>query len=131
MSYEQSRRTSSFMGDPDDEDAPPPSEATLRDRVRQLKDRRGRIDVNGLAAGGERLDIAIRTRTALTLQSAKKKDPGAADLDHAREAELARQMGRCHDLRRVYDTLHAECLQRTEVPKPPRLIPATTAASPA
>ena len=91
MSYQESRRSSTYNGDPDDEDGPPPTEGVLRDRMRALRDRRGRPDVNGLADGGVRLDIAIRSRTNLTLQSARKKDASSADLDAAREAELARQ----------------------------------------
>ena len=88
-----------------------PSRDDLREHVRALRERRykpcgprgGKFD-----EGGMPLDVAIRSRTTLTIAAARTRDSNSGDVEVAREAELARQRDRFNELRRVYDSLHAD-----------------------
>lgn len=79
-----------------------------------LQERRLQKLLTGAVVGGsdDAIAAAIRDRTKLTLKQAFSKPDSGADLGAAREAELRRQLIRIEDLRRTYDTMHAELVNK-------------------
>ena len=92
----------------EDSDAPPvPTHEELRSGARCLRERRV---VATLVSDHQMVSDAIRERTKLTLKTAFAES--GADKNAGREAELQRQLMRLEDLRRTFDTLHAELVTK-------------------
>ena len=89
-----------------------PTREGLKISTRELRDRRlQKVDDGAII---ESLSAAIRQRTQLTLAQAHAQ-PGSADVNMAREQELQRQRARLEELRRVYDLLHAEFVEKQKI----------------
>jgi len=84
--------------------------------VRSLKKRRVVPLSETSSTAHEVLSAAIRTRTEQTLKQAHS-DRDGADTSATREMALARQRKNLEDLRRSYDTLHAELVVKEEAYK--------------
>jgi len=106
---------------PHDASTPPfpktvPTREHLRANVRSLKKRRVVPLSETSSTAHEVLSAAIRTRTEQTLKQAHS-DRDGADTSATREMALARQRKNLEDLRRSYDTLHAELVVKEEAYK--------------
>ena len=106
-------------GDADTEGEPPPTPTreALRHATRGLRDRRlqktGNTKFDAKDAVYQSIAQAIRDRTALTLKQANAA-PDSANVSASREAELQRQRTRLEELRKVFDTLHADLVSKEE-----------------